>query len=1096
MNLQNADTILARSTESRKYTTTDAMLSLAASDTNDLIVTGGSSKDGKGIIHCLGHDGEMKWSQSYPTPITAVGVAAKGALICIGGEGRAVYMSTAFGQLTWQDDCRSELKALAISGSGRFTVVGLADGNINLYDNDIVASRKFAWKHRFGKPVIEVGINADGTLIVASTEEGELAVFTERGDLVWSKVIEAGVGTFRIAAEGDAVAVASDDGKLRYYSAEVGKNLWTANGVFNDVDMSRKADRVVAACKDGNVYCFDKTGAVLWKYEMGNPGENVRIAKEGKTVVASSIDAVVHCLDARGNLLWKHRTGGSGVVGLVLSESGDMVVASCEGGLLYFENIQVVGGLLPLARHEMTLAKERGVPTFKAEKIYEEAVVALNYGDYITAAAKIREMEKALGPVQKPAPSPEAVVPAAGPKPSDEAGAIRTRIDNILAESEELKKIGLDVEPVENLLGEAMVLLEDGNLSDSAAYVQDAREMLDTVRSEAPPPKPAVAPPKPKEGKDDAVKAVEKAATMLAELEETDISLDAARGDIKTARDLIKSADYQRAQAAANRAVVTIEKALDPYITDCLMDVQKLIKTAEKGGIKVDETKKKLGKVRDQIKASDYLGALGTVTEVEDWLEDALEEKRKAQPPKPVEAKPAVATTPPKEGGLDALKAEMGTRSKKPDDVAPPKPFIDVSKVPLGKVDPKKALADADDALRTGDLARSVELFMQVAETAEGRARAIVEGAITMAKDRVEAVQKEGFDVTEPNGLIDGAWADLNAGNYTAAVPKAVQAFEKADTAAAAEIQNIIAESRKALEMALKIGANIQAAEDLINNAEAAMKKREYKVATDCAEKGVAEVEKASNSTVSKIVSEGRAFLDKASAMGADVKDVRALFDEADKALEARVFIKAHELAKTAVGSAQELPKKYVTGKLNEARTKVVQVEKIGADTMMAKNFLIRARSSLGANDLDGALKAVEKCLEEMAKAPKELVNRRIAVARTDIEGVKAEGQATAEIEAAIGQAEAKATEENFEEALKLVDGALAKLKDIRQLGNEATNLLVDVDLAISAARDAGKEKGLIDKAEDMLNKAIEVKAKDPAKSKEMALEIKKMLEG
>ena len=152
MNLQNADTVLARSTESRKYTTPDTIVSLAASDANDLIVVGGSTKDGQGVIHCLGHDGEMRWTQTYPKHVAVVGVAARGNLVGMGSESKSMYMFTPFGQLVWQDDCRSEPKSIAISANGRFTVAGLADGNINVYDGDIVAARKFAWKHRFGRP--------------------------------------------------------------------------------------------------------------------------------------------------------------------------------------------------------------------------------------------------------------------------------------------------------------------------------------------------------------------------------------------------------------------------------------------------------------------------------------------------------------------------------------------------------------------------------------------------------------------------------------------------------------------------------------------------------------------------------------------------------------------------------------------------------------------------------------------------------------------------------------------------------------------------------------------------------------------------------
>jgi tetratricopeptide (TPR) repeat protein len=252
------------------------------------------------------------------------------------------------------------------------------------------------------------------------------------------------------------------------------------------------------------------------------------------------------------------------------------------------------------------------------------------------------------------------------------------------------------------------------------------------------------------------------------------------------------------------------------------------------------------------------------------------------------------------------------------------------------------------------------------------------------------------------------------------------------------------------------------------------------------------EVELASHDFISQILKEGEDFIEKAADIGADVSDVEAQFDEVGKALDEKDFATAHEVAKMAVETAKTLPKKFVQGKIAEARTKVMTVVKIGADAMMAKNYLIKARSSMAGGDLAGAMKAYESCMAELDKAPKTLVNKKIANAKSNIERVRAMGQNTEEVDGMMGQAEAKVEEGDFEGALKLLEEGLNALKEIEKAGTEVTNVLFEVDMAVAMAAEAGKD---ISEARKKLDEAFSISATDPAKAKELALEVKQMLE-
>jgi tetratricopeptide (TPR) repeat protein len=254
----------------------------------------------------------------------------------------------------------------------------------------------------------------------------------------------------------------------------------------------------------------------------------------------------------------------------------------------------------------------------------------------------------------------------------------------------------------------------------------------------------------------------------------------------------------------------------------------------------------------------------------------------------------------------------------------------------------------------------------------------------------------------------------------------------------------------------------------------------------------VEEVEKARVGFIEDIVAEGKTLVEKATEIGADVTEVRGQLDEVTAALEKKDFATANEKAKKAVETAKTLPKAFVQGIISEARTKVLAVDKLGADAMMAKNFLIKARSSLAAGDFTAALKACDKCMEELEKAPKALVNKRIALARTDMDYVRSTGQDTTALEQELSGAEAKVAEADFEGAIGIVQDITDRLKALKGLGQEVTNILFDADMSVAEAAEAGRD---VKKAKGIVEEAFKLRATDPTKAKELALEAKKLLE-
>ncbi len=119
--------------------------------------------------------------------------------------------------------------------------------------------------------------------------------------------------------------------------------------IDNDDDGDDEDFEIIVGSDDGNVYCLDHQGSLVWSYPTGGPVKSSpAIADlnnpidENLEVIIGSDSGKIYCLDNTGNLLWEYPSG-AGTIGPVRSSpaiadidnDGDLeiIIGSDEGNI-------------------------------------------------------------------------------------------------------------------------------------------------------------------------------------------------------------------------------------------------------------------------------------------------------------------------------------------------------------------------------------------------------------------------------------------------------------------------------------------------------------------------------------------------------------------------------------------------------------------------------------------------------------------------------------------------------------------------------------------------------------------------------------------
>lgn len=219
--------------------------------------------------------------------------------------------------ITWQANVGKAVPGFSPRATPDAIYAAATDGSIVRIE---AATGKTAWRADAGKR-LSVGVGADGTLIVAGTDRGDVLAFNPDGKALWTARVTSEVLGPPLVAEG-IVVVRSGDGRMFGLSAVDGKPKWVFQQATPPLTVRNYAGGVASrggvfiGTSGGKLLAIDlNSGNVGWDGNVATPKgatELERIADvtsvpvvEDRQACAVAYQGRVACFDVlRGNLLW------------------------------------------------------------------------------------------------------------------------------------------------------------------------------------------------------------------------------------------------------------------------------------------------------------------------------------------------------------------------------------------------------------------------------------------------------------------------------------------------------------------------------------------------------------------------------------------------------------------------------------------------------------------------------------------------------------------------------------------------------------------------------------------------------------------------
>jgi len=183
------------------------------------------------------------------------------------------------------------------------------------------------WTYETEDAVTSSPAVVDGKVYVGSQDKNIYCLDAYSGSFIWKFPINYRVKSSP-AVVGGRVYTGADDGNIYCINAETGVQIWQKtlydledydDFTFPHMWQMRSSpivvgNRIYVGALDGNVYCLDTSGNIVWTYPTGNAiGGSPTVS--GGIVYIGSTDRYIYALDAaNGNLVWKTETPARPVV--------------------------------------------------------------------------------------------------------------------------------------------------------------------------------------------------------------------------------------------------------------------------------------------------------------------------------------------------------------------------------------------------------------------------------------------------------------------------------------------------------------------------------------------------------------------------------------------------------------------------------------------------------------------------------------------------------------------------------------------------------------------------------------------------------------
>ncbi|QES40270.1 hypothetical protein DEJ49_04090 [Streptomyces venezuelae] len=234
----------------------------------------------------------------HPGAVLAVAVAGGGddggVLLASGAQGPEGMLNRRSGHAEVVSPHTDWVRAVAVSGDGRWFATGSDDGSAHVWD---VPGRRRVATLRHPSWVLSLALSGDGRLLATGDRAGTCRVWSvEHGLETWSMPYGDAVNAVSLSADGDVLAVGVQSGRVHAWDLRSGESLLALDHAAGVNSVALSADggllAVAAAQRTAQVLAVG-TRHVLCELEHPDAVTGVSLSGDGRRLATSCQDGTV-----------------------------------------------------------------------------------------------------------------------------------------------------------------------------------------------------------------------------------------------------------------------------------------------------------------------------------------------------------------------------------------------------------------------------------------------------------------------------------------------------------------------------------------------------------------------------------------------------------------------------------------------------------------------------------------------------------------------------------------------------------------------------------------------------------------------------------
>ena len=362
-------------------------------------------------------------------------------------------------------------------------------------------------------------------------------------------------------------------------------------------------------------------------------------------------------------------------------------------------------------------------------------------------------------------------------------------------------------------------------------------------------------------------------------------------------------------------------------------------------------------------------------------------------------------------------------------------------------------------------------------------------GVISTAKEMIADLSKKGFNVTQPQNLVQDAEKALTNNSYGTAAELADKSIKESEGLEAKfkTFENLMESINSEIADAKKTNANISEAEKLLEQITSLRKSGAYTQAITIAKqtKKAVITQKQNYLKASELIEKAITTINDAKNYEADTSEAEKLYNDATTKMEQNDYKTAIRLAQESIESAKDVKDNQINNFQQEAKQRISELEKkllaakkFGADIKKSTSILDEVKASMEKIDFKSTYDNIELCknaiTESLNQHQQALEN--IKSAQVVIAEAKEIGADITKAEEILSKAQQAIVNYDYETgkiqiilATEEAERARDQQRQLLSLQEQTEDILKTAKSTIKDAKDAGI---IIAEAEELLAKA------------------------